>query len=148
VKKVRTARRDHASFLEIGRGTRRALATAIMSADLRERTKTFAISTILLAQRLPRVTPYDVIGRPLVKAATSVAANYRAAERARSRREFIARLGIVREEADESEFWLETLSHCDSSHLCDVQQQLAEASQLRAIFVAALATARGRAHTS
>ncbi len=122
-----------------------------MSADLRERTKAFAISAILLVHRLPRATPYDVVGRQLVKAATSVAANYRAAERARSRREFIAKLGVVREEADECEFWLETLVRCDSSPLpCDssrareAQRQLAEASQLRAIFVAAVATARRR----
>ena len=128
---------------------RGVLARVGMSADLRERTKVFAISSILLVQRLPRTTPYDVLGRQLVKAATSVAANYRAAERARSRREFIAKLGVVREEADECEFWLETLVRCDSSpspgdssQVRDAQRQLAEASQLRAIFVAALATAR------
>lgn len=115
-----------------------------MSHDLRERTKAFAFSAIGLVRALPSSATNDVLSRQLVKAATSVAANYRAAGRARSPREFVAKLGLVREEADECEFWLETLIECHPSRAAAIRQVLDEASQLRAIFVAALATARRR----
>jgi four helix bundle protein len=81
--------------------------------DLTGRTKAFALAIIRLVEGLPRSRAVDIIGRQLLRAETSVAANYRAACRARSRREFVAKMGIVEEEADESEFWLEILSDSD-----------------------------------
>ncbi|MGH7752041.1 MAG: four helix bundle protein, partial [Gemmatimonadales bacterium] len=81
---------------------------------LKTRTRAFAILVIRFVMGLPRNRAGDVIGRQLLRAGTSVAANYRAACRARSRREFIAKLGIVEEEADESAFWLEVAAE---SHL-------------------------------
>ena len=77
--------------------------------DLKERTKRFAIDVVHFFRGLPSRAPIDVIGRQLLRSGTSVAANYRAARRARSRREFLAKMGIVEEEADESSFWLELL---------------------------------------
>ncbi len=81
--------------------------------ELKERTKQFALRVIKLVRALPRSREGDVIGRQLLRSATSVGANYRAACRARSKAEFIAKLGTVEEEADESAFWLELV--CESS---------------------------------
>src|SRR2546422_2253654 len=93
-------------------GTRNAEQQARVTPprDLRERTKAFALDIVRLVQRLPRDRAADVIGRQLLRAGTSVAANYRSARRARSRREFLAKLGVVEEEADESAFWLDLLT--------------------------------------
>jgi four helix bundle protein len=74
--------------------------------ELRERTKSFALRVIRLYRALPKSTEAQVIGKQLLRCGTSVAANYRAVCRARSRPEFVARLGIVVEEADETMFWL------------------------------------------
>src|SRR5882672_8856886 len=78
-------------------------------AELVERTKQFALAVVTLVEDLPAGRTADVIGKQLLRSGTSVGANYRAACRARSRREFIAKMGIVEEEADESAFWLELL---------------------------------------
>src|SRR5882757_5705452 len=78
-------------------------------AEFVERTKQFALAVVALVETLPVGRTADVIGKQLLRAGTSVGANYRAACRARSRREFIAKMGIVEEEADESQFWLELL---------------------------------------
>ncbi len=75
--------------------------------ELRERTKRFAIAVVRLFRSLPRTDEARVIGRQLLRSATSVAANYRAVCRARSKAEFIAKVGVVVEEADETVFWLE-----------------------------------------
>src|SRR3989442_8631786 len=80
------------------------------SFQLKDRTKTFALDVVRLVEALPRTRSADVIGRQLLRACTSVAANYRSACRARSYKEFIAKLGIVEEEADESQFWIELLA--------------------------------------
>ena len=77
--------------------------------ELRERTKKFAIRIVRLFQALPKSTEAQVIGKQLLRCGTSVAANYRAVCRARSKAEFIAKMGIVAEEADEAfcgwNFW-------------------------------------------
>ena len=90
-------------------GTRKAeqKGRSLVVRDLKERTKAFALAIVRLVDDLARSPATDVIGRQLLRAATSVAANYRSARRARSRKEFLAKLGIVEEEADESAFWLE-----------------------------------------
>ena len=109
--------------------------------DLRKRTKAFAPSEIGLVALLPRNPAADVLGRQLLRSATSVAANYRAARRARSTAEFISKLGVVEEEADESLFWLEMLIERDLTPAVHAQPLLHEASQLVAIIV----TSRKRA---
>ena len=110
------------------------------SIDLKARTKAFALDTLRMAEALPRTRAGDVIGRQLLRAGTSVAANYRSACRARSRREFIA---IVLEEADESEFWLEIIGDSGllgAERVCSLRS---EAGELVAIAVASIKTARG-----
>jgi four helix bundle protein len=77
--------------------------------EIRDRTKKFAIRIVRLFRALPRTTEAQVMGKQLLRRGTSVAANYRAVCRARSTPEFIARIGIVAEEADESVLWLELL---------------------------------------
>ncbi len=111
--------------------------------DLRDRTKSFALDSIELVESLPRTRTADVIGRQLLRSGTSVAANYRSACRARSRREFIAKMGIVLEEADESMFWLEVIEERGMLQ-SNVRPLRAEADELVAIIVSSIQTARGR----
>ena len=108
-----------------------------------ERTKAFAVDVVRLIQELPRNRVADVIGHQLLRAGTSVAANYRSARRARSRREFLAKMGIVEEEADESSFWLELLVEAQVVASQRVVELRHEAEQLVAITVASIRTARG-----
>ena len=75
--------------------------------DLKGRTKQFALRVIALVEKLPNTVAGRKIGDQLVRAGTSVGANYRAACRGRSKAEFVAKLGTVEEEADESAFWME-----------------------------------------
>ena len=77
--------------------------------ELKKRTKTFALRVLKLVAALPKNILGRTIGGQLARSGTSVAANYRAACRARSKAEFISRLGVVEEEADESAFWLEMI---------------------------------------
>ena len=79
------------------------------SEELKARTKAFAIRIVKLFRSLPKTEEARVIGRQLMRSATSVAANYRAVCRARSKAEFIAKIGVVVEEADETVFWLEMI---------------------------------------
>ena len=111
--------------------------------DLKERTKTFALRVVRLVETLPRNRVSEVLGRQLLRSGTSVAANYRAARRARSRREFLAKLGIVEEEADESVFWLELLADAGLAVSGEASALRNEASELVAITVSSIRTARG-----
>jgi len=79
------------------------------SVQLKKRTKAFASRVIRLADALPRRTSAQVLGRQTLRSGTFVAANYRAACRARSKPEFVARIGVVAEEADETVLWLELM---------------------------------------
>ncbi len=111
--------------------------------DLKQRTKTFAVDVVRFVQTLPRRQPTDVLGRQLLRSGTSVAANYRAARRARSRKEFLAKMGIVEEEADESSFWLELLMDAGLAASEEAGRLRGEADQLVAIVVSSIRTARG-----
>jgi four helix bundle protein len=82
-----------------------------MGDDLMKRTKTFALEIIRLVGKLPKTQTAYVLGNQLLRCSTSVGANYRAARRGRSRAEFIAKMGIVEEEADEAVYWLELLGN-------------------------------------
>lgn len=75
--------------------------------EMRNRTKNFAISIVLIYKNLPKTSAAYILGKQLLRSATSVAANYRAACRGRSRAEFYSKMCIVTEEADETQFWLE-----------------------------------------
>src|SRR5690349_11025865 len=78
--------------------------------ELRKRTKDFALRIIRMSEAMPTTRAANVINSQILRSATSMAANYRAVGRARSKAEFIAKLGVVIEEADETVFWLELLS--------------------------------------
>jgi len=110
--------------------------------QLRDRTKAFAVRIVRLYRSLPHSADSQVVGKQLLRCGTSVAANYRAACRGRSRAEWIAKIGLVVEEADETVFWLEMLSDCGivASGRCD--DILNEARELSAIFTASRHTAR------
>jgi four helix bundle protein len=112
--------------------------------DLRERTKRFALRVIRLVASLDRSAAGQVIGRQLLRCATSVGANYRAACRARSRAEFIAKLGVVEEEADESLYWMELLVGSGLVNEPRMQDLMNEGDEILSIIVASIRTARGQ----
>ena len=116
---------------------------AVRTADLKARTKQFALRVMKMVDALPRTIQGRTIAKQVIRSATSVAANYRAACRARSRAEFIAKIGVVEEEADESCFWLELI--IDSALLTDerIRPLLSEAGELVAIMAASRKSAIG-----
>jgi four helix bundle protein len=109
--------------------------------DLIERTKQFALRVIKLVGALPRTIEGRAIANQLMRSGTSVAANYRAACRARSKAEFIAKLGTVEEEADESAFWLDLIIDAGLLSGSKTRPLLNEASEIVAIIVSSKKTA-------
>jgi four helix bundle protein len=105
----------------------------------------FALDVLRLVDSFPRSVAGDLTGRQLAKSATSVAANYRATCVARSRAKFIAKLGIVFEESDESVFWLDILVRNGLGDLSETDRLHKEAIELRAILGRSLGTARANA---
>ena len=112
--------------------------------ELKGRTKQFALRVIRLIEALPRTQTGRVVGNQLLRSATSVAANYRAVCRARSQADFVHKLGIVEEEADESLFWLELVVEANLMPASRVDDLIREADELTAIFVASRKTAKSR----
>ncbi|MBZ5564562.1 MAG: four helix bundle protein [Acidobacteriia bacterium] len=110
--------------------------------DLRDRTKRFALRIYKLFRSLPKSDDGRILGRQLLRSGTSVAANYRAVCRARSRDEFVSKMGIVIEEADETVFWLEFLADTGLVPRPRLEPLLVEANELVAIFVASRKTAK------
>jgi four helix bundle protein len=110
--------------------------------ELRDRTKKFAVRVVRVYRTLPFKTDAQVLGKQLIRSGTGVAANYRAACRSRSKAEWVAKIGIVVEEADETVFWLEMLSDCDIVPFKKLEALMAEARELTAIFTASHFTAR------
>jgi four helix bundle protein len=110
--------------------------------ELKIRTRKFALRILRLCDALPRTASGRAIANQLVRSGTSIGANYRAACRARSRAEFLAKLGIVVEEADETQYWLDLLT--DSGLLKEIRlgDLRKEASELLAIFAASQLTAK------
>ena len=112
------------------------------SEALKERTMVFAINVLRLIDKCPDTAGAKVIAYQLAKCSTSVGANYRAVCNARSRAEFIARLGIVVEEAEESVYWLEIVNRLGLVAGSEPQTLLQESIELRAIFSRSAGTAR------
>lgn len=110
--------------------------------DLKDRTKKFALRIIKLVNALPNTISGRAIGNQLIRCGTSIAANYRAACRARSKTEFIAKLGIVEEEADESIFWIEMLVESGLVKASLVKSLLQENNEILSIIIASKKTAR------
>lgn len=112
------------------------------SNDLKQRTKRFALRVINLVNALADGRSADVMGRQLLRSATSVGANYRAACRAKSTADFISKMGTVEEEADECMYWMELLSEAGLMQAEKLQPLMAEANELVAITVSSIKTAR------
>ncbi|MBU4446867.1 MAG: four helix bundle protein [Candidatus Marinimicrobia bacterium] len=110
--------------------------------EIKKRTKKFALRIIKLVESLPKGKITDVIGRQLLRAGTSVGANYRAACRGRSKADFISKLGIVEEEADESIYWMELLIEGKIIKYAQLESLLKEADEILAITVSSINTAR------
>ncbi|MBI4262291.1 four helix bundle protein [Candidatus Uhrbacteria bacterium] len=110
--------------------------------DLKERTKKYALRIMKLVASLPNTVSGRIIGTQLFRSGTSTAANYRAACRARSRADFISKIGIVIEETDESAFWLELI--IDSGLLKKelVEGLLQETNEILAIMISSSNSAR------
>lgn len=112
--------------------------------ELKDRTKQFALRVMKLVDGLPATKSGNAIGNQLVRSGTSVGANYRASCRARSRAEFIAKIGVVEEEADESCFWLELIVDSQLLPESKVAHLLQEARELTAIMAASRISASRR----
>lgn len=110
--------------------------------QLKDRTKAFALRVIKMSDALPKTRAANVITNQILRSATSMAANYRAVGRARSKAEFISKLGIVVEEADETVFWLEMLADSGIVSREKMSDMLDEANQLVLIFSASRRTAK------
>jgi four helix bundle protein len=110
---------------------------------LKARTKAFALRVIKLYRSLPRSDEARILGTQLLRSSTSIGANYRAACRGRSRAEFIAKLGIVLEEADETVFWLELIQETMIFRENKLDGLVTEANELVSIFVSSIRTAKG-----
>lgn len=110
--------------------------------DIKNRTKKLAIQIIEFCDTLPRQTKYFVIEKQLIRSATSFGANYRATCRGKSKADFIAKLGIVEEEADETLYWLELIVELDNQYREKVIPLYKEMNEILSIIVASKKTAR------
>ena len=113
--------------------------------ELRRGTKEFAIRIVNVFCSLPHAPDAQTLGKQLLRSGTSVAANYRAVCRARSKAEFIAKTGVVVEEADDTVFWLEMLAETAIVKPERIDDLLLEANELLAIFAASLQTQKAEA---
>jgi four helix bundle protein len=112
--------------------------------DLKKHTKAFALRILKLVDALPKTTSGRALAAQLVRSGTSVAANYRAARRAKSPAHFLSKLGDVEEEADETLFWLELLEESGIVPTKRLSALKMEAEELVAIIVASINTAKKR----
>ena len=111
---------------------------------LKVRTRAFAVRVMRLVDQLPKKTGARAIASQLVRCATSVGANYHIACRARSKAEFVAKVGIVLEESDECLYWLQLIVDADLMPAKRIHALFQKARELTAIFTASVKTARGK----
>jgi four helix bundle protein len=114
----------------------------VASEELKLRTKEYAKRIIRLCRSMPKTEESHLIRTPLFRSGTAVGANYRACCRDRSKADFIAKLGIVLEEADESLYWMELIVETEIMPGHRLEPLMAEANELVSIFVASLNTAK------
>lgn len=117
-------------------------ANNLNSEELKTRTKNFALNVIEAVKKFPRTMPAEVIGKQVVRSVTSIGANYRSACRGRSHAEFVSKLGIVEEEADETLYWLELAVDAKLITMTHAAPLIKEADELTAIFSASRKTAK------
>ena len=113
------------------------------SDEMKIRTRGFALRIIRLAESLPETATARVIRNQMIRCGSSVGANYRAACRARSKADFISKLGIVEEEADETVYWMELLIDADIVKRSRLSGLLEEANQILSIVISSIKTAKG-----
>lgn len=109
---------------------------------MKKRTRAFALRVIRLAESLPNTPTANVVRNQMLRCGSSVGANYRAACRARSRRDFVAKMGIVEEEADETSYWIELSIDADLIRRERVTDLLQESDEIVSIVVSSIKTAR------
>ena len=109
---------------------------------IRARARAFAVQIVRFVRTLSRDSSIDAVARQLARSGTSISANYHSAGRARSRAEFIARLAVVVDEADETVHWLSVIGESGITSGAELDWLLKESGELRAIFSASLTTAR------
>jgi four helix bundle protein len=114
----------------------------VNQADYKKRTALFSLRIIRLVESLPNGKTEAVLGKQLLRSGTSVGANYRSACRAKSTSDFIYKMSIVEEEADETIYWLELMNEAGLTKLEDIKELLEEANQLLAMTVASIKTAK------
>src|SRR6476660_7429676 len=112
------------------------------SEEMKRRTKRFALAVIKAVEELPPSVNTSIMGRQLIKCSTSVGANYRAACRAKSRSDFIAKMAIVEEECDESLRWMEMLGESKKVLPDYFKNEIKEGNELLSIVVSSIKTAR------
>lgn len=110
--------------------------------DLKQRTQVFALRVIRMVRVLPRSAEGRVLGNQVLRSATSVGANYRSAQRGKSKADFIAKLAVAEEEADETCYWLELIIAAELLPKDSMEPLLAEAREITAILTAAGRTAK------
>ena len=107
-----------------------------MEKDLEQRTKRFSLAVIKFTAQMPRTREADILRRQLLRAATSIGANYREANRGVSRADFVNKIGIVQKEASETQYWIELLIESGVAGKSRAEELLKESSELLAIFTA------------
>jgi four helix bundle protein len=112
--------------------------------ELKDRTKKYALRIIKLAEALPKTKTGDVVSKQVIRCGTSVASNYRAACRAKSDLDFLSKMGIVEEEADESIFWLEIIIDSGLMRKELVLSLLQEGNEILAIVISSKITFKKR----
>ena len=117
------------------------------SSQLKNRTKKYSITILDLVEKLPNTISERAVSNQIVRSGTSVGANYRAVCRARSDREFIAKMSIVIEESDETLFWLEIILQKEWVNKSQVDDIWKEGNELTAIFVSSMKTIKDRVNT-
>jgi four helix bundle protein len=118
--------------------------TPMNEREFKERTKRDGLRVVRLVESLPSSRTADVLGRQLLRSGTSVGANYRAACRGRSRKDVIAKLGIVEEEADENVYWMEMLVDAGIVPGSRLDDLIAEFNEIVAMTVASIRTLRNK----
>jgi four helix bundle protein len=108
--------------------------------EFKQRTKALALRVIKLVSSLPKNTVSEVIGKPLIRSGTAVGANYRAACRARSTADLIAKLRIVEEEADECLYWMELIVEAKLVEVANLRSIMSETNEILAMTVASIKT--------
>jgi four helix bundle protein len=116
--------------------------------DMKKRTRLFALRVIRLAESLPNTPTAIAIRNQMLRSGPSVGANYRAACRAKSRRDFVAKMGIVEEEADETSYWIELLIDAELIKRERVADLLQESDEILSIVISSIKTARVDGATS